>query len=459
MRRKRKLIQKIKFSFLILVLLSLSGVCIYYGIYFNNLSKSSNIINSNLEKLSAFSKPYVLMELKHNVGDDFSIDGSIKYNLSSDLYYNQAATDVESKKKYNYINNLNKINNTFIFKQDRKNKKLYYEINNKIGLEDIYSSKFYSENSTKYSLVNGILSNYVNRGNFNYFENYGEDINTIDNIEYLYDYFFKALGNAIPKDEINSSNVSLNINGADKYLHKVSVKFNNIVIRDTMNNLFDELRKDERANNIISNIYGDFANYSFDDENFYLDSDENYTISVYTDRLFFKPLKYEIVHIHGNDRKTYYYEILDDCGRWVVVDGDNVLYSSDVVINKKSIDAKIVDSKSNDIGYLKLNRDNTGIDFNYSLDSAKSKEEIIYSSKTVDTNKNHSYTNTRKLSLKFVDNNVTRLSGTIDFSTNVTDEVSIMEDVSNSVLYSTLKEDVKEKFDNRNQLFKERMEK
>ena len=459
MRRKRRIIHKIISALIILILLSLSGTCIYYGMYFSKLADSRNIIKANLDKLKSFSRNYTLLNLKYDVGDDFSIDGTIKYNLSSELYYKQAFTDAESMKKFNYLKNLTNMSSTFSYKQDKTTKMVYCDTTNKIGNEDLYSMKFYSENSTKYYMVEGIVPNFVNKGSFNYFENYGEGITTKDNLKYLHDYMFTAIANAIPEDEISAVDVTEMLNGEYRDLHRVSVKFNNIVIRETLNNIIDELRKDERANSIISNIYGDFANYKIDDDKFYLDSDESYTVNIYTDRLFYNPRKYEIIYIHGNDRVTYYLELNDDINKWYVVEGDKVVYTADVILNSDSIDATIFDSKANNIGSLKLNRDNTGIDFNYSLDSGSDKREIIYSSKYENVNKKHSYTNNKKLNIKIVDDNISRLNGEVEASINVTDDVSIMEDTSNSILYSTLSDEEKEKLDNSSERIKLRMEK
>ena len=460
MRRKRRFIHKFIFALFILGLLSLSGICIYYGIYFNNLANPRNIIGRNLDRIRDISRDYALMNLKYDVGDDFSVDGSVKFKLSSDLYYKQSATDLDSLKKFNYIKNLNSMESTFSYKQDKTTKKLYCDTTNKIGAEDIYSMKFYSDNSTKYYFVNGIVPNYVNEGNFNFFENYGEDITTKDNVKYLYDYMFTALKNAIPEEQISVSDVNQNYNGGSKYMHRVSIRVTNTVIKETLNNLLVQLRKDERANSIISNIYGDFAKFSFDDEKIYLEKDESYTFNIYTDRLVYNTFKYEIIYIHGNERKTYYFDVNEKGGKWVVVEGDNVLYNADVTINNdNTIDAVIYDLDSNNIGSLKLYKDNTGIDFSYLLDYKNDKREIIYSSKYSDVNKKHSYTNVKKLSMKIIDNNENRLSGEVEADTKVVDEVSIMEDTSSSVLYSTLSDDVKNKLDNSKDRIKERMEK
>lgn len=459
MRRKRRIISTILFTFKIIFLLSLSATCIYYGLYFNNLAKPRNIIGSNLELFRDFFQDYFIAEAKYNVGDNFSINGTVKYNLSSDLYYRQAASDVESLKKYKYLANLSKMNTSFSLNQSRDSKKIFCNIENKIGVEDIYTASFYSEDSTKYYKVNGLLPNYVNYGNFNYFENFGEEINTGDNLKYLYNYLFVALKNGIPSEEIKEYDVTQNINGESVDTHQVSVKFTNTVIRDTLSNVVEEFKKDERANSIITNVYDDFSNYTPDNDAFYLDSDESYTINIYTTKLFYKPLKYEIVYIHGNERKTYYFDILDDGGTWYVVDGDKVVYEAKVTIKDKQVNAVINDSNSNEVGSLKIEKDNTGVNYSYNLDSGNNKRDIEYSLKYSDVNKHKSYNNTRKISLKIIDDNVSRLSGDIEINTSVSNDVSIMEDISDSVLSSTLTDEVKTKLDNNKNTIKERLEK
>lgn len=449
MRRRRRIIKKIVFTFQILLLLSLSGVCIYGGIYLDNLSKPKTIMSNSFDRIHLLLKNYLKEEFKYNMGENFSVKSDLKFNLSSDYYYNQRLVDEDSLKKTNLIINLDKLESNYYFVHDYKNKKIYGEMNNKIGTEDICSGKFYAENSTQYYLINGIVPTYVNNGNFNYFESITEEASSRNNVEYLYDYFFSSLSKTISNDDISEYDVTQNINGESKDLHEVSIKFSNRVIRESLSNYLDLLKKDERTFNLINNVFNNFSDYKFDDSKTYIDNDESITFNIYTTKYLFKPVKYELIHIKENTRYNYYFEINDNGGTGYVVKGDELQYKVDLKINDKSINGTIMDADFNEIGSLKLSKDNTGLECSYNFDNGEYKNDIFYTSKYSDVFKKKLYNNTKTLTLKIIDKGVSKLNGDISLKTVVSNDTIINEDISRAVLASSLSEDIKQKINSK----------
>ena len=449
MRRRRRIIKKIVFAFKILFLLSLSFACIYGGIYLENLSRPKTIMNNSFDRVRLLLKNYLKDEFKYNIGENFSVKSDLKFNLTSDYYYNQRLVDEDSLKKCNLIINLDKLDSNYYFVHDYKNKKVYAEMNNKIGEEDIYSGKFYAENSTQYYLVNGIVPTYVNNGNFNYFESISDEVSSRNNAEYLYDYFFKTLSNSVSNDDISEYDVTQNINGKSMDLHEVSIKFSNRVIRESLDNYLELLKKDERTFNLINNVYNKFSDYRLDDSKTYIDNDESITFNIYTTKYLFKTVKYELIYIKGNTRYTYYFEVNDDGGVGYIIKGDELQYKIDFKINDKSINGTIMDSDFKEIGSIKLSKDNTGLGCSYNFDNGTYKSEIFYTSKYSDVVKKKSFNNTKTLTLKVIDNGVNKLNGDITLKSVVNSDTIINEDISGAVLSSSLNEETKQKLNNK----------
>ena len=449
MRRRRRIIHKIVFTFRILILLSLSFGCIYGGLYLEKISKPKTIINSGIDGIRLTLKDYLKEEVKYNIGENYSVKGNLKFKLLSDYHYNNRLVNEDSLKKINLIINLDDLDSNYLFVHDKKNKKMFLDVSNKIGNEDICSLKFYGENSTQYYFVNGIVSNYVNNGNFNYFESLNDEVSSGDNIEYLYDYLFNTISNSISDDDISEYDLESNINGKSMDVHEVSVKLSNRVVRESLSNYLELLKGDERTNTLITNVFNSFSEFNFDDSKSYIDNNESITFNVYTTKYLYKPLKYELVYIKDNTRLTYYYEVNDNGGTYYMIDGDKLKYKVDFKINSKNINGVIYDSDFKEIGSIKLSKDNTGIDFSYNFDNNGNKSEIYYDSKYEDVVLNESYTNNRKLSIKIIENGASKLSGSITLTTNVSKDTSINEDISESILSSSLTDEVKAKLDNK----------
>ena len=97
-RRKRK--NRILFALSILLILGIAGCFIYIGIYFDKLAKPKTIIGAGLDQLSYYLKGLVGDDVKYKIGDNFNINGNIKYSLDSEKYLQESATNIESLKKY-----------------------------------------------------------------------------------------------------------------------------------------------------------------------------------------------------------------------------------------------------------------------------------------------------------------------------------------------------------------------
>lgn len=456
-RRRRK--NRIIFTLCIILLITIAGGFIYIGLYFDDLAKPKTVLGVGIDKVSYYLKTLLADDGKYKIGDNFAIEGTIDFELDSEYYLNESVNNIEYKQKYNLIKNISNMDTKFNIKQDKSSKKLYMDLEEKIGEESIISSKYFSENSTEYYMVKSVLPNYVNNGSFNYFETLDEENTTKDNIEYLYDYIFIALKNNLKDEYFTKYQVNQNIAGKNIKVNQYSIKLTDSVIRKILNGILDDLKKDERASKILKNTFKDFEELRIEDDKFFLESKESYTLNVYSTRYLHKPLKYELIHLKGDDKTIYTYEGDFTKGEIYVVEQDKVIYEIDSSMKKNNIEFIINDANLNKLGEIKIERDSTGSNYIFNFDDENMKYDFVYSSKFSNVKKNTSYTNEKKLSFKVVKNKVSQLNGDIVLTTNVSKDVAIVEDASDAVLSSTLTEEQNKKLDNLKESIKERLEK
>ena len=170
-------------------------------------------------------------------------------------------------------------------------------------------------------------------------------------------------------------------------------------------------------------------------------------------------LKYEIVHLKGDEKKIYSYLGDSSQGTLYYIEDDTVIYAIKLKDDQKIIDGKISDSASKEVGTIKLEKNDFGTYFTLNFDDKETKYDIIYSSKNTNVKDNKSFNNEKKLSFKYLTKKVSILSGEITLNSEVSNKATIEEDVTESVLSSTLSDETKDKFANRTEKLKERLKK
>ena len=404
---------------------------IIMGIYINGLSKPRNILSKGISFIHDESKKYVLIDNNLNVGDTYTITSTLDFNLDSA---------------------------NLLLKQDNSSKTNYLELNQKIGDESIVGYKRLVSNSTEYYFVNGILNNYVNNGTCNYFEALSDENTTYSNIEYLYDFIFESLNNNLKNEYFEAYEVDENINSKMIKVHQISIKFTNKNVREILNGILKDLKKDEKANNILSNIDSKFSDYKVKDKTNFFDKDESYTLNVYTTKVLYKPLKYELVHMDKESKENYIIEKNNDIYNYYYLEDDNIIYTADIKVLDDGISSKIYNSSSKEIGELLLEKKNHNIVINYSFDNSIDKVNFKYTSLYDKVKNNKSYINKKKLDIKYLVNKESKIDGSIELISKVENKADIDTDIKEAILYSKLSDDKKELIKNKRENVKNRLE-
>ena len=444
---------------LVVLLVLISGVSIYFGIYFTKLTKPNRIVGLSINKLDNRISSYIGMSNEYNLGDTFHVDSTLTFDLDSEDYLNKSKTDKEYQDKYKMIKNLSKTTNNISVIQDRKHKKLLLSVDSELDKEKLLNAKYLIDNSTGYYFVEDILKDYVNEGTNNYFEMFDDESNTISNKEYLHRAFIKALQLSLKEEYFNKYKANVNVGNSNVQANQISIRIDDKMLHSIINDTLDNLRNDTTANRILTSIDEDFSKYKVKSKKTLLAKKEVYTLNVYTSKYLNKVLKYEVVHLKGDEKKTYIYEGNVEKGRFYYIEDDTVIYSVDVNATTNLLECKIKDNSNKNIGAIKVEKYPDSGYYTFNFDDGKKKYDIIYSSKYSDYKKNKSFTNEKKLSFKYLNNKVSVLSGEVILTSKASKTAKIAEEVDKSVLYSTLSDEEKNKFDTRIDKLEERLKK
>ena len=177
---------KVIWILLILIIIVIAGFCFYYGFILNKASKPKNVYDKVIDKIDENIFKYFELDKDYLVGDDFKISGDIKYELEGAYYLQNSAVNPDDIKIYNKINNLNNSKTTYTYIQNNEENKLYKDVKQTIGEEEVLLKKTLIEDTTEYVYINGVSDKYINNGTNIYFENISNSNTTKDNIEYLH---------------------------------------------------------------------------------------------------------------------------------------------------------------------------------------------------------------------------------------------------------------------------------
>ncbi len=431
-----------------IIAISLIGI----GVYFNMISSNNYIMGTTIDKVNGLLKNY-LENNGHKLRENYTIHSKIDVNLDSEKYRNESLFDIESLKKVNYLNNLSSMNTEIVLKKDTKNKKLYYELNEKILEENIVNYKYLIDNSTEYYFLDNFLNNYVNNGGCNYFESLDAENTTNDNFYYLYDFLINSLKKNLKDEYFSRYEAYENINGKNEKVKQISLKLTDDIVRKIAKNMLSDLKNDEKSKKILTSIDEDFSKWKIKDKTDFLKKDESYTINIYTTSFTCEFLKLEIVHLDGDDKRVITYDGDENKGELYYIVNDEIKYDVYLEFKTNKYEFQIRDGANNKIGEMKLEFDKKRTNLSFNFDDGKKKTDIIYTSKYLKNSQNDT-----SMTFKFLEDRVNMLSGNVHVVTEISDSVKIDEDVSNAILKATLTDVNKQSLETRRETIKARLE-
>ena len=452
-----KKITKVFLVLIILIFVVVAGFCFYYSFILNKESKPKNVYGKIIDKIDKNLYDYFMFDKKYVLGDNFNVSGEIDFELDGTYYLQNSSVNPDDIKIYNKISNLTNATTTYKYIQNNDEDKLYKEINQKINEEEVLLKKVFLENATEYVFINGASDKYINNGNSIYFETIDGSHTTKDNIDYIHTFIVNALKNSLLEEYFEKEAITTNVDDGTKDVYQMSIRLDDKRVKKIINSIIKDIKSDERANNIICGVYKDFETYKLNDDERILEKDEVYTINVYTDKIWFSPLKYEIIHLKNNERSTYTY-VGDLKGHFTYVHNEQLKYGVSVQINHKTYLFEFNDSYGKSIGKIKLDKYDNMYSLDVDLTLDKKTYLVTYSSKVKDYEKNNKYTINDLVHIKYSEDEIIKFSGDIKNNIEVNVDSTIKEEVGDVVIRSSLTEVEETNYNNIKERLTERFE-
>ena len=155
---------KVKYKKLIVFtvsfLLVLAIISFFGGIYFQINSKPKIIFKKSFDAAIETINQYILPSDDLFVGDSFTIDSFLDFNLDSEYYSKQDI--LENIKKYHLIQNLNQMDTHFLLMHNDADKIFSFQLSQYIGSEEINTVHLLVDDATEYYFVNQFIEYYIN---------------------------------------------------------------------------------------------------------------------------------------------------------------------------------------------------------------------------------------------------------------------------------------------------------
>lgn len=387
------------------------------------------------------------------IGNNFNIQSTITSNLDSQVFKDEAATDTKMLENLYLINNLNASKTTLSIIHNTKDKKFFYNRQTIKNDKVIVNDKYLIDNSTEYYFVQDFLENYINDGNNTYFETIKEDVDAIDNFNYLYKLILETIPDCIDQDYYNITDTTTYINNKTESVHKVSLKLDNIKIRKIANKVLVKLKKDKRAFNILNGVIDDFTNYKFTSKDKFIGTNDTITVNLYTKGTLNKTKKYEVIKMEPSSSYGFTYEVNNK--KITILKDNKVKYYLKYKLTTTNVKVEVYNKTEKKIGNIVF--DNTDARKHLTIEV----EDEVYNT-SLDINykvtdkKTTSYKSSTKAIINIKKDGKNYLSGTVNMDTKVNNKVTIEEEVKDVTFSSEITQEKKEELSN---LFKTRLKK
>lgn len=452
-KKERHLMKReVKIAIIVLIVLSTTIFSSFKIIsYFKNPRViTKKFIVNTLNEAKSILRPTEQATL---IGDDYNISSTMTTTLDSQVFKEDALTDVKMLENLYLMNNLNSSKTTVSVIHNSKDKKFFFNRQTVKNDRVIINDKYLIDNSTEYYYVQDYLVNYINDGNNTYFETIGNDVNALDNIDYLTKFIINNLPNCIDDELFNQTQTTTYINNKTENVRKLSIELTNKEIRKIANKVLSKLKKDKESFNILNGVIDDFANYKITSKTKFIESNEKLTINLYTQGSLNRAKKYEIIKSDSKTSKAITYELEDK--KVTYLENNKVKYNIKYKINSTSVKGDITNKLNKKIGRISFDNTENRKHFTLELEDEKYNTSIDINYKISDK-KTNSYKSTTKAIINIKKENRNYLSGTINVSTKTTNKVAINEEVKDLTFSSEITEEKEEELKN---LFKTRLKK
>lgn len=400
-----------------LILIAGGGVLTYF-------SSPSYVSKTVIKEFGQKATELMNSRIETGLEDNYKTTSNIKMNLKSDYFSALATMDPSYAMISNLLNNLSNTENNITMVQDKENKKLFFNLDSKLSGQSLINTKYLVENATAYYSIDGVTNTYVNNGNNNYFESLNSSTTTNENLKYLIEKIAESMANNLEESYLSESYT-------DEYkVITITLTEQNIVTYG--NKIINDLKNDEKANQIMTGYNANFSEVKLTEKD--VTGTGTIKVNVYLDKILSQVSQYELEL--GNGNKCIYYK---ENGKEIVeLISEEETTTLEIEKHGEKTEINIKDGSNASLGTVTISQTSTNYDIVANITSEEATLDFGYNYQITNLKKGTSYDSAATITIKMTAQNTTIIDGTITVTGQTTNDTTISEDTSTSVLASTL---------------------
>lgn len=400
-----------------LILIAGGGVLTYF-------SSPSYVSKTVIKEFGQKATELMNSRIETGLEDNYKTTSNIKMNLKSDYFSALATMDPSYAMISNLLNNLSNTENNITMVQDKENKKLFFNLNSKLSGQSLINTKYLVENATAYYSIDGVTNTYVNNGNNNYFESLNSSTTTNENLKYLIEKIAESMANNLEDSYLSESYT-------DEYkVITITLTEQNIVTYG--NKIINDLKNDEKANQIMTGYNANFSEVKLTEKD--VTGTGTIKVNIYLDKILSQVSQYELEL--GNGNKCIYYK---ENGKEIVeLISEEETTTLEIEKHGEKTEINIKDGSNASLGTVTISQTSTNYDIVANITSEEATLDFGYNYQITNLKKSTSYDSAATITIKMTAQNTTIIDGTITVTSQTTNDTTISEDTSSSVLASTL---------------------
>lgn len=400
-----------------LILIAGGGVLTYF-------SSPSYVSKTVIKEFGQKATELMNSRIETGLEDNYKTTSNIKMNLKSDYFSALATMDPSYAMISNLLNNLSNTENNITMVQDKENKKLFFNLDSKLSGQSLINTKYLVENATAYYSIDGVTNTYVNNGNNNYFESLNSSTTTNENLKYLIEKIAESMANNLEESYLSESYT-------DEYkVITITLTEQNIVTYG--NKIINDLKNDEKANQIMTGYNANFSEVKLTEKD--VTGTGTIKVNIYLDKILSQVSQYELEL--GNGNKCIYYK---ENGKEIVeLISEEETTTLEIEKHGEKTEINIKDGSNASLGTVTISQTSTNYDIVANITSEEATLDFGYNYQITNLKKSTSYDSAATITIKMTAQNTTIIDGTITVTSQTTNDTTISEDTSSSVLASTL---------------------
>lgn len=400
-----------------LILIAGGGVLTYF-------SSPSYVSKTVIKEFGQKATELMNSRIETGLEDNYKTTSNIKMNLKSDYFSALATMDPSYAMISNLLNNLSNTENNITMVQDKENKKLFFNLDSKLSGQSLINTKYLVENATAYYSIDGVTNTYVNNGNNNYFESLNSSTTTNENLKYLIEKIAESMANNLEESYLSESYT-------DEYkVITITLTEQNIVTYG--NKIINDLKNDEKANQIMTGYNANFSEAKLTEKD--VTGTGTIKVNIYLDKILSQVSQYELEL--GNGNKCIYYK---ENGKEIVeLISEEETTTLEIEKHGEKTEINIKDGSNASLGTVTISQTSTNYDIVANITSEEATLDFGYNYQITNLKKSTSYDSAATITIKMTAQNTTIIDGTITVTSQTTNDTTISEDTSSSVLASTL---------------------